>query len=564
MPTVKKILGFVFRYGIIAWIAAAMVWFYIINTMRDGISCDEGYYLMGFLRGQNIEGQGSDFHSIVRALCFAFPDNDIMIYRYMRLALNVVALVLFALTSYRWLSKRHDFSASRWAYYPMVALSGAMSFTFAAPTISYDSLEVIIAMFATSMLFVQLSSDKMWIKHLAAVGLGFSLWYVITNYPSAGVCLLVLLAIVFFLESGRGKWKGALAVLLGFGLGILINHLFVHDLRLWFPEVKKLFISTFTETSMSRHDSGSLVSGMLLTVAKQASILFPIVLASLLLFKKVRMPEWLSWGVVIVSCVFLLVFRKVYELRGTLMMIPVALMLGQVLARKDFKIGHYLITKDFWLVFVWVAVPLAGVFGTNQAMIRKAIMFTPFWLLSFYQLSAKVESNGKEKLNLIFLTILFAAYFYLGNFQRYQYYYTPRSSKYELIGASRTQHIRVSKYQQEYYSDLFDSLRVAGCRPGDHYMAFEEDLMAVYLAGGYIEGRLPYHWWQCEQMDSEAPKAFILFKSEEENVLDHFKSANWDFPAAYRRMEMRQASENMGDELRTVIYVRQAVNSLTK
>jgi len=207
-------------------------------------------------------------------------------------------------------------------------------------------------------------------------------------------------------------------------------------------------------------------------------------------------------------------------------------------------------------VLIWVAVPLAGVFGTNQAIMRKAIMFTPFWLLAFYQLTAKLESNEYERLSLVFLTMLLAGYMYLGNFQRYQYYYTPRSSKYEIVGVARPQSVRVSKYQQEYYRDLIDSLRVAGCQPGDRYMAFEEDLMAVYLTGGYIEGRLPYHWWQYKQMDGEAPDAFILFKKEESAVIHHFEPANWGFPQAYRRMEMRQAAENMEDELRTVLYVR--------
>ncbi len=80
--------------------------------------------------------------------------------------------------------------------------------------------------------------------------------------------------------------------------------------------------------------------------------------------------------------------------------------------------------------------------------------------------------------------------------------------------------------------------------------------MAVYLAGGYIEGSLSYHWWQYEKKDGNAPDVFILFGKEERPVLQYFESVGWAFPEAYRRIEMRQASENMGGDLRTVLYVR--------
>ena len=80
--------------------------------------------------------------------------------------------------------------------------------------------------------------------------------------------------------------------------------------------------------------------------------------------------------------------------------------------------------------------------------------------------------------------------------------------------------------------------------------------MAVYLAGGFIDGRLPYHWWQYKEFEKEPPKAFIFFKNEEVDVLEYFKLAGWGFPEDYRRMELRKMSENMGDELRTVIYVK--------
>ena len=120
----------------------------------------------------------------------------------------------------------------------------------------------------------------------------------------------------------------------------------------------------------------------------------------------------------------------------------------------------------------------------------------------------------------------------------------------------RPQDVLISQYQQRYYCDLLDTLWGAGCKPGDKYMAFGENQMAVYLAGGYIDGRLPYHWWQYRVFEQDAPRAFILFKNEEKGVIGHFEKANWMFPDNYERIEMRQMSQNMGDEYRTVVYVK--------
>ena len=556
MQKIKKLAGFVLKYGILAWMAAALVWYLIVSTLHKGISCDEGYYLMGFLRNQTIGGLVSDFHFITRTLSRLFPDDDIMVFRYIRLILNVIALLAFALSSYEWLSRKKGLAVSRWAYYPMAALAGAMSFTFAAPTISYDSLEVIIALLVTSLLFVQFVSDKGWVRFMAALGVGFFLWFAFTNYPPAGICLTILFVVLYWLESDKGKWQGVLFAFLGVALALVVNHLLIHDLRQWFSEMTRVMVATFTETSLSRHDSASLVSGMLRTVGKLILIMVPTVVALTLVFRKIHFPEWLLWGVTFVLCAVLLVVRKVYDLHGTLFIFPVALMLAHVLSKPDVSIGKFLVSKEMWIVLVFMAIPLAGVFGTNQAIMNKAVIFAPFWLMAFYLLMAQSKQETDDRLVLLYLAMLFAGYVYMGNFQRYHYYYTPRSAKYELLGASRPQRIKVSRYQQEYYRDVLDSLYSAGCKAGDLYMAFGENQMAVYLAGGYVDGRLPYHWWQYKVFEHEPPKAFVLFKNEEDGVLGHFAKAGWDFPEAYRRMELRKMSENMGEELRTVVYVR--------
>lgn len=552
----KKLLNQAMKYGAVAWMAVILVWYLILSTLQNGISCDEGYYLLGYLRNQSIEGIGTDFHAIVRAISYPFPDDNIMVFRYIRVILNVIAIILFAVTSYEWLSRKKNLSVSRWSFYPMVILAGAMSFTFATPTISYDSLELIIALSAASFLFVLFASGKKAVKSICAFVVGFLLWFACTNYPPAGVCIVILFMIAYFLEVEDKEWMHLLAAILGGLTAIVISHFFIHDMKVWFSEISKVFVATITQESMSNHDAGSLVSVMLITVAQVFLVLAPVVGLFTLLFKRVHVSDTIQWIVVLLVCAVLLVVRKVYELRGFLYLIPVAIVLAKVFAQSGFSLKQFFLSKETYLVLVLIAIPFAGVFGTNQPILNKAIIFVPFWLMAFVCLSALLSSGMDERLNLLFVVLLMAGYVWLGNFQRYHYYYTPRSAKYEIVGTSRPQKVLISQYQQEYYRDLLDTLKASGCKPGDKYMAFGENQMAVFLAGGFIDGRLPYHWWQYRVFEKEAPQAFVFFKNEEDGVIGHFRNAGWGFPEEYERKEMRQMSQNMGDDLRTVVYVK--------
>lgn len=556
MQGLKRVFDWVLKYGAFAWMAVIFVWYLIVSTLRNGISCDEGYYLLGYLRNQPIQGVGSDFHAIVRAMSRSFPDDNIMVFRYLRVILNIIVIILFAGTSYEWLSQKKGLTILRWAYYPMVLLAGAMSFTFATPTISYDSLELILVLSASSFLFVLFASGKIVMKTFGAFSVGFLLWFACTNYPPAGVCVSILFVVAYILEVEEKKWAHLLAALCGGLTAIVISHFFIHDMKVWFSEISRVFVSTFTEESMSNHDAGSLVSVMLMTVAKALLVLIPAVVVFTLMYKKINVSDKILWIVVLLSCAALLVVRQIYGLRGILFLIPVALVLAKVLAQPGFSMKGFLLSKDAFLILILLAIPFAGVFGTNQPILNKAIIFVPFWLLAYFLLSTLLKNETNERLNLLVIVLLMAGYVWLGNFQRYHYYYTPRSSNYAIVGTSRPQKVLISQYQQEYYRDLLDTLKASGCKPGDKYMAFGENQMAVYLAGGFVNGKLPYHWWQYRDFGRGAPRAFIFFKNEEEDVITYFKKADWSFPEGYERIEMRQMSQNMGNDYRTVIFVK--------
>ena len=408
MQGLKGILNQAMKHGAFAWIAVILVWYLILSTLRNGISCDEGYYLLGYLRKQSIQDVGSDFHAIVRAMSRSFTDDSIMVFRNLRIILNLIAIILFAGSSFEWLSRRKKLRISKWAYYPMVLLAGAMSFTFATPTISYDSLEVILAMSAASFLFEFFAHDKNLFRIICAFVVGSLLWFACTNYPPAGVCLVILFVAAYSLEVREKKWSHLLVAFLGVMAAIVISHFFIHDMKVWFSEMSKLFVSTFTEKSQSNHDAGSLVSVMFITVGQTLLMFVPLVVLFTLIYKRIHVSEKIQWVVTLLLCILVIVVRQLYELHGLLFLVPIALVLAKVIAQPGSRLKDFLTSRDAFLVLILLAIPFAGVFGTNQPILNKAIIFTPFWLLAFSCLSTLLETESNERLILVFIAMLMA------------------------------------------------------------------------------------------------------------------------------------------------------------
>ena len=203
-------------------------------------------------------------------------------------------------------------------------------------------------------------------------------------------CTLPMIA--YFLEAEDRKWAHLLAAFLGVVVAIVVSHFFIHDMKEWFSEMSRVFVSTFTEESQSNHDAGSLVSVMLITVGQALLVLVPAVVLFTLMYKRVHVSDKLQWIIVLLLCAILLVVKQIYELRGILFMIPVALVLAKVLAQPETRLKDFLHSKEAFLVLILMALPFAGVFGTNQPILIKAVIFAPFWLLAFFCLSALLKT----------------------------------------------------------------------------------------------------------------------------------------------------------------------------
>lgn len=549
--SVRKTIERCFDPALFAWVAVVGIFGLILTTLHKGVSCDEGYYLMGYLQNQEIGPNSTDFHNIVKLLGKPFPDNDIMVFRYMRL-LFIPALIFFSWASYRWLTSRCGLHVRYYQVAPFVFLAGAWSYTFAAPTISYDHLQTVFYLLALSFFFSHIVSGKKIHKILLSIALGFVLWFGFANYPPSGVCLIVLLFIWYLIEYRKVYWRDLLSALFGLFLAMALYHLSIHDVKDLFSVLGKTFVSVFTDKSMSRHDAGGLISSLLKVIVEFLTYLLPVLALSWLINVKVKLPKMVQVLFAIALMAVALVCRRIYKLEGVVPLIPVVWMLGKVLANSDER-KSFLIASNIVPFIILLGLPIAGIFGSNQDLVTKAVMFVPFWIVAFFMLVVCSDAVDRN-VEWVLVVLLFAGYVYLGNFSRYHYYYTPRSSKKELVGVVRSQRVLVSAYQQEYFKDVCELIRTKTGKDNPKYLGFGENQITGYFAGGYFNGGLVYHWWQYKYCDEERPDLFILFKNEEQDVINEFGKFPWEFPEQYERTEMRKMSENMSDDLNTVIY----------
>ena len=167
---------------LLAFIGVVFVFYLILSTLNQGISCDEGFYLLGYLDRQKLGDAISDFHFIIKSDIFFIPDNNVLSFRYFRLIFNSLSLMFFAFISYKWLKHRFGLRKNIFLYFCMIILGGFMSFTYAAPTISFDHLQQIFYLLATSVLLLILTYKNKILKSINALFLGFFYVFLLTNY----------------------------------------------------------------------------------------------------------------------------------------------------------------------------------------------------------------------------------------------------------------------------------------------------------------------------------------------------------------------------------------------
>ena len=542
-----------FSIETVAVVSVLFVYGFILSYMNRGISCDEGFYLLGFLKNQELGPMVSDFHSIIRAITPDAMQDNVMYFRYLRFGLGLTSVLLFGLTSYYWLKNRiKTFRISRLLYVSLILLGGAISYTYAAPTISHDHLQHIIYFFAFSaFISADLAKNKL-IQIASFLLTGIFLVFGIANYLPSGILLFaVFVALIIILHFNKSAIHKILLLCAGVLFGFVLYHFLINPLDVVFGN-----INTAIETaSDTRHDSASLFTAMLAAVTMFLLVQIPTVAAGYFA-RKINIHTIIIATATVVLVGSFFFFRDIFQMYAHLYYLPVSFVLGVWLAEKksltkDFNFRNYLVL----LIFSFL--PFMGIFGTNQAIIAKAMLFIPFWMCLFLVIVDGLKISDKQnRIFIIFIIVLYAvSYLMLGNFSRYHSYYSPRSSRYEMVFGVRYKNVQVSRFEKEYFRTFAETLDSIGFRSGNTALAFGEQQIGLYLMGGYFHGGLVYSINQYVNIPAERARFIFLFRKEEERLKEHLKNSGWNFPEDYTRIELGRMAENLVEgKHETVIY----------
>ena len=227
-----RLINRLFQPDVIALGAATFLYGLIFWSVNRGVSIDEGFYLMGYLKDQALGPFFTDFHNIVRFFIFFLPDDDVLGLRITRVVLTIIAIFIFTKTSYKWLKQEYDIPVSKLLYYSLGFLAGAMCFSYASPVLYYDNIQPIIYLFSFALFFGIFTSPHEITKYIYALLLGFLLVFSLTNYITSGLFLTgIMFLFIGYFASPHGKTiiKHFLLIIGGMVLGIVFYSLFIND-----------------------------------------------------------------------------------------------------------------------------------------------------------------------------------------------------------------------------------------------------------------------------------------------------------------------------------------------
>lgn len=554
MTEIKKIAKNLFSLETAAIGAVVLVYGIILYYIKSGISCDEGYYLMGYIKSQELGPMANDFHNMVRAITPDGMQENVLYFRYLRFFLDIASALLFGLSSFYWLKKEKNFQLSRFLYIPLIILSASIGYTYTTATISFDHLQHIIYLFAFSAFLYADASGNKTIRIISLCIAGFFVVLGLTNYlPSGILLLLVFVALIVIFRQNNSAISNIFILFGGILIGFVIYHFFVTPVDVLVENIATSM--KVASDGVTRHDSGSLFIQMILALSTFLLIQIPSFGIGYVLGKK-DINIKLIVTITLVLIVALLLVKKIYLLQGYLYYLPVSFTMGIWIAKKRLNKKNFKFT-ELLLFLIFTFLPFMGVFGTNQSVMSKIMIFMPFWMCLFLVVidSIKLPTKSVNAIVLVVLVLFSFGYMYQGNLRRYHSYYTPRSSKYEFNSGVRYKKIKVSAYEQKYYSTFADTLVSIGFKPGETALAFGEQQIGLYLIGGYFHGPLVYSINQYVKIPEQRVKYILLFKKEETAMEKQLENSGWNFPSDYQRIEMGTMAENIdAANHNTVIY----------
>ena len=557
------------KYAVMLLCAA--LYGYVFWSLNRGVSSDEGWYLMGFV--QPIEQSAiSDFHIIIRTFFWFLDFENLLQLRYFYFFFSLAFIALFAISSYSFFKSKMNLKIDGVIYVSLIFMLSLFSYTFTSPILHYDTLQFIIYLIVFSLLFYASVNKKS--ANVLFPLVGFFSLYALVNYLPSGI-LLLLFILIWVIIQKQMSLKSASYFTAGFLLSTVIYHLFIHSL-VDFVGFALNSIEVNAESHnphMPSHGITSLMFGLMVYTTKVLLLSAIIFIIAIFVFFGVRKINNKIVASIIHLLFYLLVFVFSFlfrlEVLTTMFLFPIVFLLADVISAKIVKREnvHYSIPK-ISLLLLFLVIPVGAVFGTNQPLERKTMIFLVFWLLAFFTLYAEYKTIlsdfNKKHISIVYCGFVLIFFSYFGFFTRaHNFYYGIRRAEHK-VENTRLSNIRLVEYERNYIRRLHSILIDNGFERGDTILAFEIDLIDVYAFGASVPNKLFFNVAQMidRQFIPENRINFILvLRRDEERLISHLSKSDWQFPEHYKRIDIGRRATNISYEDSSVLYVFQRNHS---
>ncbi|NQT77511.1 MAG: hypothetical protein HQ565_07335 [Bacteroidetes bacterium] len=541
---------------IIALGAITLLYSLIFWSVNKGVSIDEGYYLLGYLHDQQLGPSTTDFHRIVRTLFFFIPEDNVLIFRWTRVILTIVLLLLFLWSCYKWIEKQYKISFNKTLFYSMGILTGTMCFSYASPVIYYDNIQLLIYLLAFSLFFFSLQTASILWKYLSFFSLGIILVLGLTNYPPSGLLLLGLIFLltgIYLYPSFTGMVKSCLIIFGGVIAGAVFYSLIIYDIRDFFNEALLAYTNA-AKSPKAKYDA----DGQWLVIGKyflgMAKFYLPVLGLSLvyILLSQKKLINRIILNIVF-GLVLLVVTYKYSVYFSNILLLPIVLLLLDTTVNAIARKKRIHLSKNLILAIMLLALPLLAVAGSNQRLEMKMVYFMPFWFLALFVLYGEFRTYNEKSsfnvINYVFIIVFFIVFVAQGFLKHIHYNYSIKRSIYPIEGAVRFTNIGVSEYQQNFYENGIRELKKAGFEKGDDVLAFYKTFMLVYAAGGYVPHRLTYsaEFFVANKDNIPQNKVdyIIIDQGQIAMVTEFLEQSDWNFPESYNKVELGTDGHNL-------------------
>lgn len=543
-PTVIATGFVIFLYGIIIW------------SLNRGVSIDEGYYLLGYLKEQPIRYALTDFHYIVKSLFFFLPEDNALFLRIIRFILTLLALGLLTHSSYNWISNQYGIQINRFTYFILSFLVGVLCFAYASPVLYYDNIQMIIYFLSCSLLFLIINDPRKTLLFIYSFLLGFLLIYGLTNYIPAGISLGLISLITIYISIKPG-YRTVLRIISAYFLGFIIStfiySLFIHNI---FDVIRGIYdvYASATQFESTKYEAGGqfvIILKYLIDLAITIALSSAIILAYF--FSRKYLYKYRIGVDIIYYILSAYLIYKLSSYYSNVVLFPIlaVFLIGILEGRTSLR--QQLKQKRLWFLIILIIIPFLAVLGSNQLLARKMFFYMPFWFFAFYLVMAEFKilrtSKGYNRFLYILIATVFIVFIFQGFLKHPHYNYSIKRSKHIIENAVRFKNIKVSEYQKYFYENGIQALNANGFKPGGNILAFYETYMLVYAAGGYVPDGLTYWAYQFasdpDNIPDEKVDFIIIDESEIELMTEFLSQTDWDFPVSYKRTDLGTDGHNL-------------------